>query len=116
MSIPRPGRPVRGSRSGKAIMALFDLLGRRWALGIIWNLSEGPLPFRELQDRCETISPTVLSARLKELTATGILVNSGSGYGLTPQGAELFEYLRPIGPWAIAWARTFDDEGEGAAP
>ena len=30
-------------------MALFDLLGRRWAMGIIWNLAAGPATFRALQ-------------------------------------------------------------------
>ena len=29
-------------------MAAFDLLGRRWAMGIIWNLSKGPATFRSL--------------------------------------------------------------------
>jgi len=37
---PRPGRPVRGSRTGRPIMALLDLLGRRWVLRILWELRE----------------------------------------------------------------------------
>ena len=39
-----PGQPVRGSASGRPIMALLDLLGRRWALRILWELRDGPLP------------------------------------------------------------------------
>ena len=31
---------VRGSRTGRPIMALLDLLGRRWTLRIIWELRE----------------------------------------------------------------------------
>lgn len=46
--VPTPGTPVRGSKSGKPIMALFDLLGRSWALGVIWQLSDGPATFRQL--------------------------------------------------------------------
>ena len=47
------------------MMALLDLLGRRWALGVVWQLCQGgPCTFRELQNRCETISPAVLNARL----------------------------------------------------
>src|SRR5918999_3277976 len=38
---PKPGRPVRGSRTGVPVMALPDLLGRRWTLGVLWNLSNG---------------------------------------------------------------------------
>jgi DNA-binding HxlR family transcriptional regulator len=38
-------------------MALLDLLGRRWALGVLWNLSKGgPCTFRELQERCEGVA------------------------------------------------------------
>ena len=72
--LPKPGQPVRGSRSGSPIMALFDLLGRRWAMGVLWTTNEhGPLTFRSLQEKCETISPAVLNQRIKELRAAGLL-------------------------------------------
>ena len=49
-------------------MALFDLLGRRWAMGIVWNLAAGPVTFRALQAlhgrTSGTISPSVLSVYL----------------------------------------------------
>ena len=106
-SIPLPGQPVRGSRSGAPIMALFDLLGRRWAMGVLWTLCEqGPCNFRELQSRCETISPTVLNARLKELRAAGLVAHSAAGYGPTRMGRELFERLLPLGVWSKSWARN----------
>ena len=60
---PRPGRPVRGSPSGRPIMALLDLLGRRWALRMLWELREGGLSFRALQERCDGVSPSVLNTR-----------------------------------------------------
>ena len=41
MSIPIPGAQVRGSKTGKPIMALLDLMGRTWALGIVWQLNQG---------------------------------------------------------------------------
>ena len=34
---------VRGSRTGRPVMALLDLLGRRWTLRIVWELRDGPL-------------------------------------------------------------------------
>lgn len=71
MPTPKPGKPVRGSRTGRPIMALLDLLGRRWALRILWELREGPLRFRTLQASCDTISPSVLSLRLTELKRRG---------------------------------------------
>jgi len=106
MPIPKPGAPVRGSKTGAPIMVLFDLLGRRWAMGIIWNLSAGPAPFRVLQAKCETISPTILSTRLKELTEAHILERTLDGYRLTEPGHELFALLKPLGDWSKEWAKT----------
>lgn len=89
-------------------MALFDLLGRSWALGIIWNLSKGPMTFRVLQDDCGGTSPTVLNRRIKELTASGFIERSDQGYRLTETGAELSDLLRPLGAWADDWAEALD--------
>lgn len=107
MAIPKPGKPVRGSSSGAPVMAIFDLLGRRWAMGIIWQLSGGPLPFNELQSRCSSISPTILSTRIKDLTEAGILERTLNGYALTVTGVELFEILEPFKSWSVRWAKKF---------
>jgi len=40
MPVPRPGRVVRGSATGRPLMAALDLLGRRWALRILWELTD----------------------------------------------------------------------------
>src|SRR6202035_4396571 len=71
-STPLPGRPVRGSQTGRPVMALLDLLGRRWALRILWELRDGSaLTFRQLQARCGDISSSVLNDRLRELREAG---------------------------------------------
>jgi DNA-binding HxlR family transcriptional regulator len=112
VSIPKPGYPVRGSKSGKPIMALFDLLGRSWALGILWQLSDGSLTFRQLQDQCEGVSPTVLNKRLKELKECALVNHDGSGYLLTEMGRELFVLLAPFGGWSQKWSKAvFGDAG-----
>ena len=101
---PLPGRRVRGSTSGRPIMALLDLLGRRWALRVIWELRAGPGPtFRELQARCEGVSSSVLAERVRELGEAGIVTHSGSGYILTEQGEALLKLLLPLDSWASAW-------------
>lgn len=105
MAIPRPGKPVRGSQSGAPIMAAFDLLGRRWAMGIIWNLSDGPTTFRGLQEACETISPSILNSRLKDLREAGLITRTLNGYELTAMGRELFLVMKPFGEWSIKWAK-----------
>ena len=58
---------VRGSKTGRPIMALLDLLGRRWTLRIVWELREGALTSRELRAACGDASPTVMQQRLSEL-------------------------------------------------
>ena len=110
MSIPIPGTPVRGSQSGAPIMALFDLLGRRWAMGIVWQLSRGPATFRVLQAACESISPAILNSRLKDLRAAQLVEHEGEGYRLTGLGRELYGLLEPFGDWALAWARIITPE------
>ncbi|WP_029920726.1 winged helix-turn-helix transcriptional regulator [Nevskia soli] len=96
-------RPVRGSSSGRPIMALLDLLGRRWALRVIWELREGPLVFRALQARCG-ISPSVLNTRLVELREALIVEVGEDGYQLSKRGAELLQLFDPVSQWATTWA------------
>ena len=103
---PLPGRAVRGSTSGRPIMALLDLLGRRWALRIVWELSQSSAGFRELQARCDGMSPSVLSQRLDELSEAGIVMGNEVGqYELTSEGRELLPSLTSLNDWANGWAR-----------
>ena len=108
MAIPKPGRPVRGSRTGGPVMAIFDLLGRRWAMGIVWQLADGPRTFTELQARCSSISPTILSTRIKDLTEARLVERTLEGYRLTPMGLELFAILEPFKGWATSWAKGLE--------
>jgi len=103
---PLPGKPVRGSRTGRPIMALLDLLGRRWMLRILWELREESLGFRALQARCGKMSPSVLSQRLKDLDTAGIVQQDArADYRLTAPGAELVAALMPLHRWAADWAK-----------
>lgn len=111
IKLPTPGQPVRGSKSGSPIMALFDLLGRRWAMGVLWTASEhGPLTFRGLQEKCETISPAVLNQRIKELRAAGLLDREPEGYAATPFGRRVYEQLLPLGALAKEWAVLMEED------
>src|SRR5271165_4071052 len=106
---PSPGSPARGSVSGRPIMALLDLLGRRWALRVIWELRGGPLLFRTLQERCDGMSSSVLNQRLQELRAAGVLDSGNDGYRLTREGRRLLEAYPPINAWAERWAGRVRD-------
>jgi DNA-binding HxlR family transcriptional regulator len=87
-------------------MALLDLLGRRWALRVLWELRDGDAAsFRELQSRCGNISSSVLAERLRELRdADVVAVEDRAGYRLTADGQALLEALAPIDLWAKRWA------------
>lgn len=103
-STPLPGTSVRGSRRGRPIMALLDLLGRRWALRVLWELRDDPLPtFRALQESCGHISSSVLSSRVAELTDAGLVEHTGEGYRLTRQGRSLLVQLGGLDAWAKQW-------------
>ena len=99
-------RAVRGSKSGRPIMALLDLLGRRWTLRIMWELREGPLTSRALRTACDDASPTVMQARLSELREAGLVeLLAGDGYRLTPLGRELMESFLPLHHFAERWSK-----------
>jgi DNA-binding HxlR family transcriptional regulator len=104
MPAPKIGLPVRGSSSGRPIMAVLDMLGRRGALRVLWELRGEPLTFRALQAACET-NPGSLNTRLRELRQLGIVDHHDGGYRLTGQGRALMEALAPLQAWADDWSR-----------
>jgi len=86
----------------RPIVKVLDLLGRRWALRLVWELRRDAVSFSELRKRTE-ISPSVLSARLAELAAAGIVERERSRrYQLTGRGRELARMLYEINRWAEA--------------
>jgi DNA-binding HxlR family transcriptional regulator len=99
-------------------MVLLDLLGRRWALRVLWELRDGGVPtFRQLQERCGHISSSVLNERLRELREAGIVADgSERGYALTAEGQALLRALAPIEAWSRQWAeRTRPEDPEPEA-
>ena len=91
----------------RPVMELLDLLGRRWALRVIWELrGDTGLTFRELQAASGDLSSSVLTDRLRELTLAGVVARDESGYVLTPRGGELLDLLLPLDAWARKWARS----------
>jgi len=86
------------------IATLLDLLGRRWALRVLWELRDEPVPYRRLRERCDEVSTSVLATRLRELTAAGVIEQTPDGYALTAAGRELLDHLRPLNDWAKRYA------------
>ncbi len=87
-------------------MAALDLLGRRWSLRILWELRDGPLGARELRNRCDEMSSSVLYTRLRELSHAAIIEQDDTdAYTLTPLGQELRLALQPLLDWSETWAK-----------
>lgn len=102
---PLPGTRVRGSSTGRPLMAAFDMLGRRGVLRILWELRSGEaMTFRELSAAAD-LSPATLNIRLRELRMAG-LVGADGGYALTKLGRALLPALEPLQSWAVSWAKA----------
>jgi DNA-binding HxlR family transcriptional regulator len=109
MPTPRPGKPVRGSATGRPLMAALDLFGRRWSLRIIWELRDGAIGFRPLQQRCDGMSSSVLRQRLTELADARLVYQMPeSSYALTPLGQRAYQALVPLTRWSAEWAEELE--------
>jgi len=102
MATPKIGRKARGSTTGRPIMVLFDLLGRRGAQRILWELRGDPLTFRALQDAAQT-NPGVLNTRLRELREAALVEHDAGGYRLSGSGRTLLAAMQPLYEWAQRW-------------
>jgi DNA-binding HxlR family transcriptional regulator len=89
----------------RPVMVLLDLLSRRWALRVLWELREGPLTSRALRSACDEVSPGVLQTRVDELRSAGFVTRvERQGYALTEAGSGLLELLLPLSTFARDWS------------
>lgn len=87
-------------------MALLDLLGRRWALRVLWELRSGEaVSYAALREASDRMSTSVLATRLRDLVEAGLVERQdGGAYRLTDTGARLLETLGPLDAFAREWA------------
>lgn len=79
-----------------------ELVGKRWTGAILFVLMEGPARFSEIRELVPDLSDRLLSERLKELEAEGIVRRNG-GYELTDKGRELEPAISALKSWAHSW-------------
>ena len=101
-------RSRRSYEDGCAAAHALDLIGERWALLVVRELLLGPRRFSELLQALGSISPNVLTHRLADLEAAGVLVRrtlqppaSCRVYALTPWGAQLELPLLELLKWGV---------------
>jgi DNA-binding HxlR family transcriptional regulator len=90
----------RESATAPAVAELFDLLGRRWTLRILWELRDRTLSFNDVRRAVGGMSQSVLVTRLTELFGAGLVADVPGGYRLTEQGTALVRELAPVAEWA----------------
>jgi DNA-binding HxlR family transcriptional regulator len=88
------------------IARALDLVGERWALLVVRELLLGPKRFTDLKAGLPGVGPDVLSQRLRDLEAAGLLERrtlpppaSAKVYALTPRGAALEPVVLALGRW-----------------
>jgi DNA-binding HxlR family transcriptional regulator len=90
-----------------------ELVGRRWNGAILRAMMGGAARFGEIAAAIPDLSDRMLSERLKELEAEGILTRSvfpetpvRIEYGLTPKGRALAPVVEALTTWAEEWIAT----------
>jgi DNA-binding HxlR family transcriptional regulator len=93
------------------------LVGQRWVPQIVWVLLGGARRYSVLRDAIPEISDTLLSERLRDLEAGGIVARTVTPttpvlieYGLTDRGRDLASVIEGLSAWADRWA-TADTAG-----
>ena len=105
-----------GAKDNAAVIQLFDLLESRYALRVIWALSDGhPQTFRLLQDSVGNITPNTLNTRLKALRAADLIGHGNEGYNLTPLGTDLLKRLSDLQAFATKWTASQAKKQQPAA-
>jgi DNA-binding HxlR family transcriptional regulator len=93
-----------------AYHAAVELIGKRWTGAILFVLLDGPLRFSEIKALVPDLSDRLLSERLKELEAEGIVERRSTEegpvrieYALTEKGRALEPAVRSLKVWARSW-------------
>lgn len=102
-----PGKQQLEPTSCRALAPVFALLGKRWTGLIIGSLLQGPTRFSEIRRRVPGVSERMVSDRLNELIAAGLVQRRvldgppvGVEYRLTSCGEALRPALNELGLWA----------------
>lgn len=91
--------PTRSYRQYCALAKALDVIGDRWSLLIVRNLLLGPQRWSELRAGLPGIAKNLLSSRLSELAAHGIITHDDDRYALTARGRQLERPLFALSDW-----------------
>ena len=111
-AIAHEGESVAARRESccSAYHQAVELIGKRWTGAIVFVLMDGPLRFSEVKVLVPDLSDRLLSERMKELEAEGIVERQVIDempvrveYSLTTKGRALEPAVRSLKVWARSW-------------
>ncbi len=99
------------SKKACSLKDVLDIIGGKWAMPIIYNLSKGKMRFKEIERTIEGINTRMLVKELKNLEANGIITREVFAtvpptveYALTTKGGKLLPSIRSLHQWGQEYA------------
>jgi DNA-binding HxlR family transcriptional regulator len=90
---------------------VLDVIGGKWSMPIIYNLSKGKMRFKEIERTIEGINTRMLVKELKNLEANGIITREVFAtvpptveYTLTTKGDKLLPSIKSLHQWGLEYA------------
>jgi DNA-binding HxlR family transcriptional regulator len=99
------------SQKACSLKDVLDIIGGKWAMPIIYNLSKGKMRFKEIERTIEGINTRMLVKELKNLESNGIITREVFAtvpptveYALTPKGDKLLPSIKSLHQWGQEYA------------
>jgi DNA-binding HxlR family transcriptional regulator len=102
---------INNSQRACTLKDVLDVIGGKWAMPIIYNLSKGKMRFKEIERTIEGINTRMLVKELKNLEANGIITREVFAtvpptveYALTVKGEKLLPSIKSLHQWGQEYA------------
>lgn len=104
-------KKIKKSQKVCTLKEVLDVIGGKWAMPIIYNLSKGKMRFKEIERTVEGINTRMLVKELKNLEANGIVTREVFAtvpptveYALTKKGEKLLPSIKSLHQWGQEYA------------
>lgn len=102
---------IEKSHKACTLKDVLDVIGGKWSMPIIYNLSIGKMRFKEIERTIVGINTRMLVKELKNLEANGILTRTVFAtvpptveYALTAKGDKLLPSIKSLHQWGKEYA------------
>ena len=102
---------IKKNQNTCSLKDVLDIIGGKWAMPIIYNLSKGKMRFKEIERTIEGINTRMLVKDLKNLEANGIITRAVFAtvpptveYALTKKGDKLLPSIKSLHQWGQEYA------------